>query len=84
MGKTTLLNAICLLICGFGLTNSSCLSAQNGFANHITLSNGRFWDGSTPFFPLCINYLVDYYPDDDDPVGYYMVILNILNILIIK
>lgn len=29
------------------------LSAQNGFANYITISNGRFWDGDSPFYPIC-------------------------------
>lgn len=42
------------------------LSAQNGFANYITLSNGQFWDGDTQFHPLCVNYLVVYPYDKSD------------------
>jgi len=54
----------CFLVaaCFLGLPDTTRLSAQDEFSNYITLSDGQFWDGNTPFTPLCINYLVDYFP----------------------
>ena len=50
----------------FQIAEDNRLSAQNGFANYITLSNGQFWDGDTQFHPLCVNYLVVYPYDKSD------------------
>jgi hypothetical protein len=44
----------------FSLFESKGQPSQQGFSNYITISNGHFWDGSAPFKPMCINYLVDY------------------------
>lgn len=54
----------------FGVITNNRLTAQNGFANYITISNGQFWNGSAPFKPLFINYIVDIAKNTDNKEYY--------------
>ena len=45
---------------------------QQDFTNYISISDGQFKDGNTPFYPVCVNYLVEYPCDmsNNNPVYY--------------
>lgn len=58
------------------ITENNRLSAQNSFANYITIENGQFWNGNAPFKPLCINYLVDYARFAGDSVYFVSPLFN--------
>ena len=71
MKKRILAYGILWVACWLGLSGPTSLSAQNGFANYISISNGKFMDGNNTFLPLCVNYLVDYFYDLDS-TDYYI------------
>ncbi len=73
MNKKHLIFGLLVMFAWILIPGEEHLSAQNGFANYITISNGRFWDGDSPFYPICINYLVEYpcdMSDKDNPINY--------------
>lgn len=59
MKKKCLFLGLVIVMCLFNFKGSG-QSTQQGFDNYITISNGQFWDGNTPFYPVCVNYLVVY------------------------
>lgn len=63
-----------IVVCLFNLLKSIGQPNQTEFDNYITISNGQFWDGNSHFYPVCVNYLVEYLSDSSDPYSpvYYI------------
>lgn len=60
MKKKQFIFSFLVVACLIDVFDVNRLSAQNSFDNYITISNGHFQDGNNAFYPVCINYLVDY------------------------
>ena len=74
MRKNIYLYGFLIVVCLFNLLKSIGQPNQTEFDNYITISNGQFWDGNSHFYPVCVNYLVEYLSDRSDPYSpvYYI------------
>lgn len=74
MKKNVLLYVFLISVFLFNLLECICQPSQTEFDNYITISNGRFKDGNAYFYPVCVNYLVEYLSDRSNPYSpvYYI------------
>ena len=67
MKKNVLLCVYLTSMLLFNLLEGIGQPSQTEFNNYITISNGRFKDGNAYFYPVCVNYLVEYPCDMSNP-----------------
>lgn len=60
MKKNVLLYGFLISVFLINLLEGISQPSQTEFDNYITISNGQFWDGNSRFYPVCVNYLVQY------------------------